>query len=224
MCQGLCPARDLNLVNAKLPTMITSLKGELIMKSPAYAEIDCNGVGYGVSISLNTYGELPSKGTCRLLVDYLVSVDVRSGASEHKLFGFATQEERALFRKLIGVQGVSSTIAMSMLGSLKPEDLISSICAGDLSALKGIKGIGPKLAQRIIGELAKPLLDMDGGGTKAVNNGSHNTLRSEALSALISLGMDRTKAERALQGVLNDRKGEEVELEDLIRTTLKNLN
>jgi len=204
--------------------MITSLKGELIMKAPDYAEIECHGVGYGVHISHNTYGELPSKGTCRLLVDYLVSVDVRSGASEHKLFGFAKQEERALFRKLIGVQGVSSAIGMSMLGAMKPGDLVAAICGGDVGALKAIKGIGPKLAQRVIGELAKPLLELDTKGSDTVNKGSHNTLRSEALSALISLGMDRIKAERALQGVLNDRKGEVVELEDLIKTTLKNLN
>jgi Holliday junction DNA helicase RuvA len=204
--------------------MITSLRGELIAKNPTYAEIECHGVGYGVHISLTTYGELPEKGPCRLLVDYLVSVDVRSGASDHRLFGFTTDQERELFRKLVQVQGVSSTIAMSMLGALRPSELSSSIIGGDISALKGIKGIGPKLAQRIITELASKLTGQDLTAGDSIIQGSSNTLKAEALSALISLGMDRTKAERALQGVLNERKGEEVGLEDLIRTTLKNLN
>lgn len=204
--------------------MITSLKGELIHRSPTYAEIECGGVGYGVTISLNTYSELPDKGPCRLMVDYLVSVDVRSGASDHKLFGFSSMSEKQLFRKLIGVQGVSSSIAMSMLGAMKPGELVGAICGGDLSALKGIKGIGPKLAQRIIGELAKTLSGADSSVSVGEVAGKGNTLRSEALSALISLGLDRTKAERALQKVLKERSGEELGLEDLIRTTLKNLN
>ena len=205
--------------------MITSLRGELIAKNPTHAEIDCNGVGYGVLISLTTYGELPEKGPCKLLIEYVVSVDVRSGASDHRLYGFSTSQERELFKRLVQVQGVSSTIAMSMLGPMKPQELISSIVSGDLSALKGIKGIGPKLAQRIITELAGSLESDTTDEINSVNlPGSSNTVRAEALSALISLGLDRTKAERALQGVLKERKGEEVGLEELIRTTLKNLN
>lgn len=212
------------VVRKRSSAMITSLTGELIMKSPLFAELNCHGVGYGVLISLNTYGDLPDSGVCTLLTEYLVSVDVRSGASEHKLFGFSKAQERSLFKRLIGVQGVSSTIAMSMLGAMAAGDLIEAIIAGDLSALKGIKGIGPKLAQRIIGELAKPLSEMAGLEVSNINTPSGNTLKGEALSALTSLGLDRTKAERALQVVLKEHTGNDIRLEDLIRITLKNLN
>lgn len=202
--------------------MIESLRGELIEKAPDHAVVECHGVGYLVHISANTFGDLPERGTCRLLVHYAVSVDVRSGSSEHRIFGFAQAEERHLFRRLIEVQGVSATIGMAILGALRADQLRAAVLNGDEGALKRIKGIGPKLAQRIVAELGGKLAGEPLERTVALG-GAGNSLKVEALSALVSLGLDRVKAERALQGILNDRKGEPPALEELIRLTLKNL-
>ncbi len=202
--------------------MIESLRGELIEKAPDHAVVECHGVGYLVHISANTFGDLPERGACRLLVHYTVSVDVRSGLSEHRLFGFINAEERHLFRQLIDVQGVSATIGMAIMGTLRADQLRTAVLNGDEGALKRIKGIGPKLAQRIVSELGGRLASEPVERMVAVG-GPGNSLKAEALSALISLGLDRAKAERTLQGILNERKAEPPALEELIRLTLKNL-
>jgi holliday junction DNA helicase RuvA len=203
--------------------MIDSLKGELLERGIDHAVIDCHGVGYLVHLPATVVVHLPTRGNCRLFIHYSVSVDVRSGQSEHRLFGFRQADERQLFRKLIEVQGVSATLALAIMSARSADDVRSSIILGDEGALKGIKGIGPKLAQRIIGEL-QGKLGLGGAALPAgLPAGSGNTLRAEALSALVSLGMDRAKAERALQGVLSERGSEPPQLEELIKLTLKNL-
>jgi Holliday junction DNA helicase RuvA len=202
--------------------MIESLRGELIEKAPDHAVVECHGVGYLVHISVNTFGELPERGACRLYIHYTVSVDVRSGSSDHRLFGFLDLEERHVFRQLIEVQGVSATIGMSILGALRGDQLRAAVLNGDEGALKRIKGIGPKLAQRIMAELGGKLAN-EPIDRMAARGSAGNTLKAEALSALISLGLDRVKAERTLQGILNERKADPPELEELIRLTLKNL-
>ncbi|MBK9147474.1 MAG: Holliday junction branch migration protein RuvA [Flavobacteriales bacterium] len=203
--------------------MIDSLNGELLERGIDHAVIDCHGVGYLVQLPAIVAVQLPTRGACRLFIHYSVSVDVRSGQSEHRLFGFRQADERQLFRKLIEVQGVSATLALAIMSARSAEDVRSSIILGDEGGLKGIKGIGPKLAQRIIGELQGKL--GLGGSPVPVGlpAGAGNTLRSEALSALVSLGLDRAKAERALQGVLSERGSEPPPLEELIKLTLKNL-
>lgn len=203
--------------------MIDSLRGELVERSPGHAVVECHGVGYLVHITANTHGDLPERGPCKLYIHYSVSVDVRSGQSEHRLFGFLNTEERHLFRQLIGVQGVSSTIGLSIMGSKRPGELRVAILSGDESALKSVKGIGPKLAQRIVGELRGKLSSEPMEHVLVHAGGGGNTLRAEALSALVSLGLDRAKAERSLQRVLSDRGEEAPPLEELIRLSLKNL-
>lgn len=203
--------------------MIDSLRGDLAEKAPGHAVVDCHGVGYLVHITANTYGDLPERGACKLYIHYAVSVDVRSGLSEHKLFGFINTEERHLFRQLISVQGVSTTIGLAILGGKRAEDLRVAILNGDESVLKSVKGIGPKLAQRIVGELGGKLSNEPIERVLASAGGGGNTLRAEALSALVSLGLDRAKAERSLQRVLSERAEDMPPLEELIRLSLKSL-
>lgn len=202
--------------------MIDSLNGELLEKGVDHVVLDCNGVGYLVHLAASSISRLPDQGKCRVHVHYAVSVDVRSGASEHRLYGFLHADERQLFRRLIDVQGVSATIGMSILGARSAQEVYTAILTGDEALLKGIKGIGPKLAQRIITELQGRLA----GGAMPSSHASMpsgNTLKAEALSALVSLGLDRMKAERALQVVLHDRGSTPPPLEELIKLTLKNL-
>lgn len=202
--------------------MIDSLNGELLEKGQDHVVLDCHGVGYLVHVPAATLASLPDQGKCRLHVHYSVSVDVRSGSSDHRLFGFLQRDERQLFRRLIEVQGVSATIGMSIMGVRSAQEIHTAILTGDESALKSVKGIGPKLAQRIVTELQSKLagVPLPSGGVKSLPG---NTIKAEALSALISLGLDRMKAERALHAVLQDRDGKEPALEELIKLTLKNL-
>ena len=198
--------------------MIDSLSGELLERGQDHVVVDCAGVGYLVQLPQSAIERLPAQGRVRLLVHYSVSVDVRSGSSEHRLFGFLHADERRLFRQLIEVQGVSATLGLAIMGQRSPQDILT----GDESVLKGIKGIGPKLAQRIITDLQGKLAGMALPSTGTATVGG-NTLKAEALSALVSLGLDRMKAERALHAVMQEHGAQPPRLEELIRLTLKNL-
>ena len=202
--------------------MIDSLNGELLEKGVDHVVLDCHGVGYLVQVPGSVIGQLPQEGRCRLYVHYSVSVDVRSGSSEHRLFGFGTPDERQLFRKLIEVQGVSATIGIAILSARSPQDVHSAILLGDEGVLRSIKGIGPKLAQRIIAELQGKLVPGSMPAVQGVPLAMGNTARAEALSVMVSLGLDRLKADRALQAVMNEQ-GADKSVEELIKLTLKNL-
>jgi Holliday junction DNA helicase RuvA len=204
--------------------MIDSLNGIVLDKGPDHVVVDCHGVGYLVHVSASTLGQMPTTGGCRFHIHYSVTVDVRSGSSEHKLYGFLHPDERRLFRQLIEVQGVSATLGMAILGARTAEEVHRGILLGDEGLFKSVKGIGPKLAQRIVGELQGKLAQgaMPSTG-RAASTQPGNTLRSEALSALVSLGLDRVKAERSLQAVLQEHPAEQPGLEELIKLTLKKL-
>ncbi|MCB0771590.1 MAG: Holliday junction branch migration protein RuvA [Flavobacteriales bacterium] len=202
--------------------MIDSLNGEVLELAQDHVTLECHGVGYLVHAPVSTLARLPKSGKVRLHVHYAVSMDVRSGSSEHRLFGFLDRDDRQLFRRLIDVQGVSATIGMLIMGARSGEEVYTAILTGNESVLKGVKGIGPKLASRIIAELQGKLagVPLPSGGT-AVPMG--NTLKTEALSALVSLGVDRVKAERTLDSVLKDRAKDPPAVEELIKMTLKNI-
>ncbi|MBK8499041.1 MAG: Holliday junction branch migration protein RuvA [Flavobacteriales bacterium] len=202
--------------------MIDSLNGELLEKGADHVVLDCHGVGYLVQVPASVIGELPAKGRCHLHIHYSVTVDVRSGSSDHRLFGFLDANQRQLFRRLIEVQGVSATIGMAILGARSAQDVYAAIIGGDEAMLRGIKGIGPKLAQRIIGELQGKLVPGVIGTGHSSQSAAGNTPRAEALSALVSLGVDRLKAERALHSIMNEQ-GMDKPVEELIKLTLKNL-
>lgn len=203
--------------------MIDSLNGELLERGTDHAVIACHGVGYLVQMPVAVVQSLPAKGACRVYVHYSVTVDVRSGSSEHRLYGFLNADDRQLFRRLIDVQGVSATLGLAIMSARDAEQIRSAILLGDEGVLKGIKGIGPKLAQRIIAELQGKLSGAPVVAGAPLGGSPGNTLRAEALSALISLGLDRMKAERALQSVLKEHGTEPPPLEELIKLTLKNL-
>ncbi len=197
--------------------MYEYLKGTLAEKNPAYAVVDCQGVGYIVQISLFTYSALPETGSAaapqvKLLVHQLVRED------SHMLFGFASEHERELFRLLISVTGVGANTARMLLSSLDPAQLTEAILGGNTALLSSVKGIGAKTAARIILDLK------DKVGKSTVPAGllisPHNTLREEALSALSMLGFQRAAAEKALYKVLQDN-GLSQSLETVIKAALK---
>ena len=199
--------------------MIDFLNGQIAEKNPAYCVIECNGVGYLVQISLNTFSKLPENGLCKILIYYAINVDVRSGKSDHNLFGFMERSERDLFKHLISVSGVSANTARMILSSLSPEEVHGAIVTENISAVKSVKGIGPKLAQKIISEL-KDKLNKD-EHLEIISSVSHNTTREEALSALLALGFDKLKSGKLLDKILLTESN--LSVEELIKQALKQL-
>jgi len=194
--------------------MITHIDGILDEKNPAYAIIDVNGVGYMIHISLTTFSALPDKGIVRLYTHLAIREDA------HTLYGFSTKSEREMFRMLISVSGVGASTARMILSSLNPSEVNEAILSSDVNLLKKVKGIGAKSAQRIIVDLQDKL----GKGEISFENlgGSNNTMKNEALSALLVLGVDKKKAESTMDKVLKNAN-DEVTVEELIKLTLKNL-
>ncbi len=193
--------------------MIAQINGRLIEKTPTYVIIDCGGVGYQLNISLNTYSKIGDKEACLLFTHFVVREDAQL------LYGFKEKSERELFQLLISVSGVGSSTAMMILSSLSPKETKSAIMLGDTPTLQRVKGIGAKSAQRIIVDLKDKVVKLD--GAEDISASPSNTMKEEALSALVMLGFSKKPAEKALTKILSG--GEEFTLEELIKRTLKNL-
>lgn len=195
--------------------MIAYLKGKLVHKEPTLVQIEVNGVGYQVSISLHTFSEIKDREDLKIYT-YL---HVREDA--HILYGFVSEAEKQMFLQLISVNGVGPNTALVVLSYLPPADLRSAIVREDAAALQAVKGIGGKTAQRIILELKdklkKDLGDEEPGKTGMV----HNTVRREALTALVTLGIAKPAAERSIDTILK-RMGTSISLEELVKQALKN--
>jgi holliday junction DNA helicase RuvA len=194
--------------------MIAFLKGKLVHKEPAFVIIDVNGVGYQVSISLHTFSEIKDREEIRLST-YL---QVREDA--HILYGFSNEAEKVMFQNLISVNGVGPGTAMVVLSSLPPAELRAAIVGEDAVTLQAVKGIGGKTAHRIILELKDKLRKEPYGEIGGIPGPMHNTMRQEALTALLTLGISKASAEKSIESVL--RKSGSMTLEELIKQALKN--
>ncbi|MFC2100946.1 Holliday junction branch migration protein RuvA [Bacteroidota bacterium] len=192
--------------------MFDFIQGQIVDKNPAYVVLDCNGIGYMIHISINTYSKLSDKKQCRLLTHFVVREDAQL------LYGFYEQEERHLFRLLITVSGVGANTARMILSSLSPDEIVQAIIGNDISLLQSVKGIGAKSAQRIIIEL-KDKIGKSGISQENLNI-PHNTKKDEALSALIMLGFTRNIAEKAINKIFIS-KGSAISVEQLIKEALK---
>jgi len=193
--------------------MIAQIKGKLIEKTPTYVVIDCNGVGYQLNISLNTFSKIGNEENCLLFAHYVVREDA------HLLYGFKEKSERELFRQLISVSGVGSSTAIMILSSLSPDETKAAIVSGNVNTLKGVKGIGLKTAERIIIDLRDKVGKTE--GNELFSMGSNNTIREEALSALVMLGFSKMPAEKALTKIMTETPN--LTVEELIKRTLKSL-
>ena len=200
--------------------MITQLKGRMIEKSPTEVVIDCNGVGYMVHISLNTYSNLTDSESITLFTHLQVKED------SNTLFGFYEKTERNLFRQLISVSGIGASIARTMLSSLSPGEIQSAIISGNTSLIQSVKGIGLKTAQRVIIEL-KDKVSSISENDNFIGSIS-NTNKDEALSALEVLGYSRKDKEelegnknKIIETLLNNSP--EISVEELIKSALNKL-
>ncbi len=193
--------------------MITHLQGRIVEKYPTHVVIDCQGVGYFVNISLNTFSQLPEGEHIRLLTHLQVKED------SHTLFGFMEASERELFRLLISVSGIGTSIARTMLSSMDPRQIMDAIVQGNVPVIQGIKGIGAKTAQRVILDLKDKILKIH--DQDEVYSNSNNTKKDEALSALEVLGFPRKQAEKAVDKVISQDAS--LSVENIIKHALKNL-
>ncbi|WP_420316676.1 Holliday junction branch migration protein RuvA [Ekhidna sp.] len=195
--------------------MITYLKGRLAFKDPTHLVIDVGGVGYEVKISLITYSQVKDKE------DILIQTYLHVKEDSHTLFGFYEQSEKKRFLDLLSINGVGPSTALMILSSLDAKELQTAIVQEDVKTIQSVKGIGGKTAQRIILEL-KDKMKKEGLLDKSVQIQPRfdNTLRSEALSALTTLGINKSIAEKTVDKILKEY-GEEIKLEELIKHALK---
>ncbi len=193
--------------------MITQIKGRLVEKNPTYVVVDCNGVGYLLNISFNTFSVLPNDENILLYTHLAVREDA------HTLYGFISKMEREMFRLLISVSGVGASTARTMLSSMTAEEIQQAIANEDVKVIQSAKGIGAKTAQRLIVDLKdKVLKTFDIDKISVVEN---NTNKDEALSALEVLGFARKQSEKIVVKILKETP--EASVETLIKQALKNL-
>jgi Holliday junction DNA helicase RuvA len=193
--------------------MITHIQGKLVEKNPTDVVIECSGVGYFINISLTTYTQLPNQENIKLYTHLHVREDA------HTLYGFFQKAERAVFRLLISVSGIGTSIARTMLSSLNSQQICEAIGSGDVATVQSVKGIGAKTAQRVIIELKDKVLklyDLD-----EVSMSQSNTNKEETLSALEVLGYTRKQSEKVLDKIIKEMPDGSVE--ELIKMALKNL-
>lgn len=193
--------------------MYEYIKGILTEATPAYAIIECNGIGYFVNISVNTYSSIATAKEVTLFLHQIIREDA------HLLYGFFSREERTLFRQLISVSGVGANTASVMLSSMTVNEIAGAIMTDNVNAIKSVKGIGLKTAQRIIIELKDKVNAT--GSAEAANTGTALTIKEEALAALVMLGFVKAQAAKVLDKII--AAGNITSVEELIKLALKQL-
>ncbi len=197
--------------------MIDYITGEIKLKSPTYLVLEVGGIGYGLHISLFTYGKIEKLDRARLLTHLHIKED------SHTLYGFAEDGERSLFRHLISVSGIGPNTARLILSSMQPEEIKAVIVNEQVDTFKKVKGIGPKTAKRIILDLKDKLVKEGIEPTTDPTALTTSPYRQEAISALIALGFNKVQVQRAVNRTIKE-KPEIDGVEILIKEALKQLS
>ena len=195
--------------------MIGSLIGLIKDKKPSLVLLEVNGVGYEVHIPLSTSFQLPNNGESTFILTHLVIRD-----DQHTLYGFATEEERKLFRTLIKISGVGAKMALTILSGINVNGFVQSVINGDVDTLVHLPGIGKKTAERLIVEMKDKIQDVTDSPELSGSSASDNNMLLEARNALVNLGYKSSEARKILDKI--DTTG--LEVEELLRQALKSLN
>ena len=193
--------------------MITQLRGRLVERSPTEVVVDCNGVGYLLHISFNTFSALPADEAVTLYTHLSIREDA------HTLFGFISKIEREVFKLLISVSGVGPSIARTMCSSMTSEEIQNAIALENVALIQSVKGIGAKTAQRVIVDLKDKILKTFNIDDISVT--ISNTNKDEALSALEVLGFQRKQSDKIMTKILKENA--DASVEKLIKLALKSL-
>ena len=195
--------------------MIYKISGRLALKNPTMLVVEVNGLSYEVNVPLSTYEKVGEENSDISLYTMLV---VRE--DDLQLYGFATEDERKLFKLLISVSGIGPRTALSLLSSADVSDIFGFIANSNLQALVSIPGIGKKTAERVVLELRDKILKLDVGIIHEAFEGKEE-IRSEAVDALLALGYSRIQSERAIREALKNDSSSAQSVEELVRASLK---
>lgn len=200
--------------------MIEYVRGELAELTPAYAVVEAHGVGYGLSISLNTYSGIQNKKEVKLYVVESIREDA------YALFGFSTKQEREMFLLLITVSGVGANTARMILSAMSPAELCNVISSGNEKMLKTVKGIGLRTAQRIIVDLrdkiaVEGIVDQMPAAGAAAAAAMNNEVRDEAIGALTMLGFSPAPSAKVVSAILTDNP--QLPVEQVVKLALKQI-
>jgi len=195
--------------------MFEYIEGTLTEVAPTYAIIDTGGIGYFIHISLITSGQLQQQAKTRLYIYQVIREDT------NKLYGFADKGERNLFEALIGVSNVGPNSAITVLSTYPYQDITNYILQEDVNALKAVKGIGSKTAQRIVIDLKDKLAEQYADTSTALAGSDHQALREEAASALQMLGFSKSAVDKTLDKLI--QKNPDISVEALVKKALKSL-
>lgn len=194
--------------------MIAYIEGKLVHKEPAFIIIDVNGIGYQIRISLNTYIAIKDAEKAKIHTYLHIKEDA------HTLYGFFGTREKEIFLHLISISGVGPGTALMITSSLSVEELKKAIVNGDVNTIQKIKGIGAKTAQRIIIELKDKLIKEGVAIDENIVAPHYNTMKTEALTALTTLGIAKNIAEKSIESILKNSSNS-ITLEELIKQALK---
>jgi Holliday junction DNA helicase RuvA len=199
--------------------MIAHLRGSLQSKSPRHLILDVNGVGYEVTVPLTTFYELPDLGST---VSFHIHTHVRENALQ--LYGFRTPQEKELFVRLMGVNGIGPRLAINILSGISAGELVATVRQEDVARLTVIPGVGRKTAERIIVELRDKLtgLDIPGESDLPVPQRASTAIVDDALSALLNLGYRKAVAQRAIEQACKLLQ-RNITLESLLQHCLRSL-
>jgi Holliday junction DNA helicase RuvA len=195
--------------------MIDYIKGQIVELTPTELVLDNHGIGYSILISLQTYEAFQGKSDAVAYIHHYLRED------EELFFGFATKDERELFRLLISVSGIGVASARMMLSTLTSEEIRQAILAEDIHKIKSVKGIGLKSAQRLVLELKDKVVKGDGSAETALFKTDTNALTEEATTALVMLGFTKANIAKVMPAILKDNPNAKVE--DIIKAALKRL-
>ena len=197
--------------------MIEYVRGTLEELTPAMAVVDCGGVGYGLNISLGTFSAIQGKKEVKLFVYEVIREDA------YQLWGFATKGERELFLQLTSVSGIGAAMARMILSAFTPAELVEVISTGNDRALKSVKGIGPKAAQRVIVDLKDKIMGLDiaPSGTSSVAPQVNQEVQQEAVAALTMLGFSPAPSAKVVTKLLSEEP--DLPVEQIIKKALKML-
>lgn len=196
--------------------MYEYISGSLAELSPTYAVVEAAGVGYSINISLQTFSAIEGSESVRLYTHFIVREDAQI------LYGFASRQERELFRMLISVSGVGGNTARMILSTYSTSELRNIISTGNAVLLKNVKGLGLKTAQKIIVELSGKMVDL-GLEAKAVKTvgEADNEVLNETVAALVMLGFQKGASEKVVKSLLKDMP--DIQVEEAVRQALRRL-
>ena len=196
--------------------MIAYIKGDITFKSPTYILVETGGIGYHINVSSNTYAFVEKLEKVKILTYLQVKED------SHTLYGFFEETERSMFTMLISVSGIGSNTARVILSSLKVDEVRRAIVSENVAAFNKVKGIGPKTAKRIILDLKDKVIKEHGDVPMSIAP-ANNTVREEALSALVALQFPKIRVQKTLNKILQQQPNIS-SVEELIKLALKNLS